>query len=84
MFQDAERTIIIIAGLIIFFVISGLLARGKKTNVATEIGSVKCKRCGHEANAKASAQFKAFKGIETKLTCERCGSEDWSKDPYAA
>lgn len=77
MFDDSERTLVIILSLIAFFFISAWWAKLGASSTAKDIGNVKCNRCGHEGTAKAGTEFKAFKGVQTNLSCQRCGSQDW-------
>lgn len=77
LFQDTEGIVIIVIVLFVFIVISALLKKSGASSTSREIGDVTCNRCGHKGYAKAGAGFKPFHGVTTKLTCERCGSEDW-------
>lgn len=77
MFQDPTQIAIGLACAFTFIFVTFLFAKSKATKTAEHIGDVKCNRCGHEATAKVDAKFVVFKGVQTKLSCSRCGSEDW-------
>ena len=79
LFQSPERLAIILVFLVIFAIITFFRAKAKTDDASKAIGNVKCNRCGHRAKAKAQANYMLVKGVSTKLTCERCGSEDWRR-----
>ena len=78
MFETTESIVATIVMFVVFSVVTGLLATRKAKKTSTEIGQVRCNRCGYVAAATAGTQFRLFKGMEGKLRCTRCGSEDWS------